>query len=55
MWGFGTKRNSLRERMLVVAPEADPHQFVRRFLQSKPPRLQTRPRFQQLPRQIQSP
>jgi len=35
MWGFDTKKNVLREQMLLTAPEADPHQFVRRYLLKK--------------------
>jgi len=50
MWGFDVKRNSLRDRMLIAAPEVDPHQFVRRFLQSKAQRLPLRPRSVEMPR-----
>ena len=35
MWGFEQKKNVLWERMLLTAPEADPHQFVRRYLLKK--------------------
>jgi hypothetical protein len=36
MWNFQSKRNALRERMLLAAPEANPHDFVRRYLLAKP-------------------
>lgn len=36
MWNFQLKRNLLRDRMISTAPEADPHEFVRRYLLSKP-------------------
>lgn len=32
MWNFESNRNRLRERMLIAAPEANPHQFVQRVL-----------------------
>lgn len=35
MWGFDIRKNILRERMLLNAPEADPHQFVRHYLMNK--------------------
>jgi hypothetical protein len=34
MWNFATKRNALRERMLL-APETNPSEFVRRYLAQK--------------------
>jgi hypothetical protein len=35
MWGFQTKRNTLREQLLQ-APEVNPSEFVRRYLLQKP-------------------
>lgn len=32
MWNFQSNRNRLRDRMLIAAPEANPHQFVQRVL-----------------------
>lgn len=32
MWDFQANRNRLRDRMLIAAPEANPHQFVQRVL-----------------------
>jgi hypothetical protein len=41
MWGFQSKRNPLRDRMMLAAPEVNPHDFVRRYLRAKPqPRLE---------------
>jgi hypothetical protein len=36
VWNFQSKRNLLRDRMVLVAPEANPHEFVRRYLRTKP-------------------
>jgi hypothetical protein len=35
MWNFQSKRNPLRDRMLLAAPESNPHEFVRRLLLSQ--------------------
>lgn len=32
MWNLVSKRNALRDRMMLIAPEANPHEFVRRYL-----------------------
>jgi len=37
MWEFQSNRNRLRERMLIAAPEANPHQFVQRVLLARGP------------------
>jgi hypothetical protein len=36
MWSFQSKRDLLRDRLLFAAPEANPHEFVHRYLQAKP-------------------
>jgi hypothetical protein len=36
MWNFQSKRNPLRDRLLLAAPEANPHEFVRRYLSANP-------------------
>jgi hypothetical protein len=36
MWSFQSKRDLLRDRLLLAAPEANPHEFVHRYLQAKP-------------------
>jgi hypothetical protein len=36
MWNFQSKRSPLRDRMVAAAPEANPHEFIRRYLQAKP-------------------
>jgi hypothetical protein len=35
MWSFQTKRNALHEQLLL-APETNPSEFVRRYLAQKP-------------------
>lgn len=35
MWGFQSKRRGLREQLLLQAPEANPSEFVRRYLLQK--------------------
>jgi hypothetical protein len=32
MWNFNSKRNALREHLLLQAPEANPSEFIRRYL-----------------------
>jgi hypothetical protein len=34
MWGIASKSNPLRDRMVLAAPEIDPHRFVQRLLRS---------------------
>jgi hypothetical protein len=36
MWRFQSKRNSLRDQLLLAAPEANPHEFIRRYLHARP-------------------
>jgi len=43
MWNFESKHNALQERMVLVAPEANPHEFVRSYLQA---RARSRPALQ---------
>ena len=35
MWVFHTKRNALREQLVLQAPEVNPSEFIRRYLQQK--------------------
>jgi hypothetical protein len=35
MWSFESKRDTHRDTMLLAAPEANPHEFVRRYLLGK--------------------
>lgn len=32
MWRLQPKRNPFRDRILIAAPEANPHEFVQRYL-----------------------
>ena len=34
MWGFASNSNPLRDRMVLAAPEVDPHRFVQRLLRT---------------------
>jgi len=43
MWNFESKHSALRERMVLVAPEANPHEFVRSYLRA---RTRSRPALQ---------
>ena len=47
MRSFSSKRGGFRQRLLLAAPEADPHEFVRRYVArrleaAKPPSLPAR-------------
>ena len=35
MWGFQVKRNALRDQLVLQAPEANPSEFVRRYLMQR--------------------